>query len=94
LAKSTVKNYEGMSKALLNYEDYNKSIYQWNDHSKRFYLDFIKWHEDKGCSKNYTGMHIKDLERIMRTALEEWEHGNDEFWKRYFSVPEDNKKKI
>lgn len=60
---------------------------------RKWYYAFIKWHEENGYSRSYTGKHVKDLKCLMRYAYEEGVHQNDEYRKKYFTKPKDNRKK-
>ena len=91
---STIKSYEGLRNSLKSFEDDSNRRYQWEDIDKKFYMNFIRWHDKRGCSINYTGRHIKDLKSMMRSSFEDGVSSNDEFRKRYFSVPKEERKKI
>jgi integrase len=92
--ESTIECYHTFLKVFKMYETGAKSNIKWNDINKKFYLRFIQWNETRGVSTNYIGRLVKDLKCIMRTAHEEGIHSNDEYRKRYFSVPKEKKKKI
>jgi integrase len=90
----TIECYHTFIQVLKMYENYVNKRIGWEDIDKNFYLNFIQWNETRGVSINYTGRLIKDIKCIMRTAYEEGIHVNDDFRKRYFSVPKENKKKV
>lgn len=92
--KSTTTNYKWLLRALKKYENHRGGRLRWDHINKQEYIDFIKWHEIRGNSINYTGRHIKELKCIMRAAYEDGVHENDIFRNKFFVVPKDNKKKI
>jgi integrase len=83
----TTKNYKSFKNQLDLYQKERGKKIDFDDIGKEFYDDFINFFTDKQQSPGNIGKHIKCLKTIMRAALEERLHTNNEVNSKYFQRP-------
>lgn len=91
---ASITCFQNLHNTILRYQRDKRRKITWEAIDRDEYNEFIGWHQKNGYSVNYTGRHIKELKSIMRLAYEEGIHANQEYRKRYFSVPKEVNKKI
>ena len=62
---ATLENYQNLLQALSRFQVCNRKRIEWSQIDRKAYNSFIKWHEDLNYSRNYIGMHIKDLKALI-----------------------------
>lgn len=75
----TIKTYKNWLKTLREYETKHFKRLRFEDITIEFEKTYLKYFQDKNCTTNTTGKHIKTLKKIMRSAQEEGLHNNTEY---------------
>ncbi len=80
----TIKVFRSLYNYLTKYIDTKKKKLDFDDITIDFYDDFMKYFHDHNYATNTIGNQIKNLKVIMRAAMDEGIHNNNEFMRKKF----------